>query len=175
MNRSCSCRSPQARNRGRLLAQPAEARIFGMTAVPFCLNLVHRTSIAACNSFVLFCYFGEAAADQPSERPAIARSTAGRLGTPLPLEFGNGVITGIVPRLPDCPFAFIVSVDVILIPSVSPSAPSRCSHLSVRSGDFLAMLLDRSGAKPARSGRPRRRVSLIRSVIATQNASGVEH
>jgi hypothetical protein len=62
--------------------------------------------------------------------------------TPLPLEFLDVVITAVVPRLPFCPFAFLVNVDFIFIPSVSRSAPSRCSRFSVCSGDFLAMLLD---------------------------------
>jgi hypothetical protein len=64
--------------------------------------------------------------------------------TPLPLEWVDVVITTIVPRLPFCPFAFLLNVELIFIPSVSRSAPSRCPRLSVRSGDFLAMILDGS-------------------------------
>jgi hypothetical protein len=62
--------------------------------------------------------------------------------TPLPLEFVDVVITDVVPRLTFCLFAFLVNVDFIFIPSVSQSAPSRCSRFSVCSRDFLAMLLD---------------------------------
>jgi hypothetical protein len=60
---------------------------------------------------VLFFSFGEPPAPaEPSDGAAIAVGeglasadpsfNVGRLATPLPLEFGNGVITGGVPRLP---------------------------------------------------------------------------
>jgi hypothetical protein len=62
----------------------------------------------------------------------------------LPPEPVNGVITSVVPPPPFCPFAFPVNVDFIFTRSVSRSAPNRCSRFSVRSGDFLAMLLDGS-------------------------------
>jgi hypothetical protein len=64
--------------------------------------------------------------------------------TRLLFESFDGVITGVVPGLPFCPFAFLVNVDFIFTPSVSWSAPSRGSRSSVPSGDFLAMLLDGS-------------------------------
>jgi hypothetical protein len=93
--------------------------------------------------------------------------------TPLPLEFGDVVITGGGPRLPFCPFAFPVNAGFTL--SVSRSAPSRCSRFSVRASGFLPILLDTSRREAGAIGVTKRDMGGHTAVIATQDAPGVQH